>query len=209
MKKILIIEDDLALQDTLNTLLELEGFKTIVADNGEKGVEAATNEQPDLIICDVMMPVMGGFEVLHELQKSDITALIPFLFLTAKTEIKDFRNGMRLGADDYLMKPFNNEELIKSIHFRIKKQEKIIQSGKPKRTRKSRASSKIAAKLTKREIEIINLFCKGMSCTQISKELYISFHTVDSHRKNIEKKLKVNNIPSIVRFAYENNLINK
>lgn len=206
MKRILIIEDDIALQDTLDNLLQLEGFKTVMADNGKNGVELAKKHLPDLVICDIMMPEMGGFEVILELQNNDTTALIPFMFLTAKSEIKDFRNGMQLGADDYIMKPFNNEELIKAIHFRIQKQEKIINSGKQKKQRKSASGSKNTTKLTKREKQIVSLFCKGLSCLQISKELFISFHTVDSHRKNIEKKLRVKNIPSIVRYAYENNL---
>lgn len=206
MKKILIIEDDIALQDTLNNLLQLEGFKTFMADNGKTGIELAITNQPDLIICDVMMPLMGGFDVINKLQKNNTTALIPFIFLTAKSEIKDFRNGMRLGADDYIMKPFNNEELIKAIHFRIEKQQKIIDSGKQKKQRKSSSEQKNIPNLTKREKEIVRLFCKGLSCSQISRELFISFHTVDSHRKNIEKKLNVKNIPSIVRFAYENNI---
>ncbi len=206
MKQILIIEDDIALQDTLDNLLQLEGFKTIMANNGKKGIELAKKKHPDLIVCDVMMPEVGGLEVISELQKSSTTALIPFIFLTAKTEIKDFRNGMRLGADDYIMKPFNNEELIKAIRFRIDKQQKIIDAGKSTIPQKSVSTKNAIPHLTKREREIVHLFCKGLSCSQISKKLFISFHTVDSHRKNIEKKINVKNIPSIVRFAYENNL---
>ena len=206
MKQILIIEDDIALQDTLDNLMQLEGFRTIMANNGKTGIELAQKKHPDLIVCDVMMPEMGGLEVISELQKDIRTALIPFIFLTAKTEIKDFRNGMRLGADDYIMKPFNNEELIKAIHFRINKQQKIIEASKGKKSKKTSSSKNAIPNLTKREREIVNLFCKGLSCSQISEELFISFHTVDSHRKNIEKKLNVKNIPSIVRFAYENNL---
>lgn len=212
MKKILIIEDDLALQDTLHNLLELEGFRTFKADNGQAGVEIATKHVPDLIICDVMMPVMSGFDVIKYLQKNEKTSLIPFIFLTAKSEIKDFRSGMGLGADDYIMKPFNNEELLKSIHFRINKHQKLIESQetfKSKNVKRRKPATKNISNLTKREKEIVHLFCKGYSCSEISKELYISFHTVDSHRKNIEKKLKVKNIPSIVRYAYENNLVDK
>jgi len=119
--KILIVEDNLDVRENLSELLTLSGYDTIVATNGKEGVEAAQNQQPDLILCDIMMPEMDGYTVLRILSKNDQTSSIPFLFLTAKTELTDMRRGMTLGADDYITKPFDDVELLDTIEFRLKR----------------------------------------------------------------------------------------
>ncbi len=118
--KILVIEDERSvLQNTLE-MLTLEGFDVRGAENGCDGVARAREYQPDLIICDIMMPKMDGYEVLAELREQPLTALIPFIFLTARTDRRDVRQGMNLGADDYLTKPFTVAELLGSVHARLK-----------------------------------------------------------------------------------------
>ena len=119
--KILIVEDNHDVRENLSELLTLSGYDTIVASNGKEGVEAAQAQMPDLILCDIMMPEMDGYTVLRILSKSEPTASIPFLFLTAKTELADVRRGMTLGADDYITKPFDDVELLDTIEFRLKK----------------------------------------------------------------------------------------
>ena len=104
-KTILLIEDNAAMRDNIQEILELSDYKVFTAVNGKLGVELAKREKPDLIICDITMPELDGYGVLHILGKSDETAGIPFVFLTAKAEKSDFRKGMTLGADDYLTKP--------------------------------------------------------------------------------------------------------
>src|ERR1700758_1094079 len=121
MKTILIIEDNKEILENLTEYLELEGYKTIVAGNGKKGVELAGEFIPDLIICDVMMPDMDGYEVLQMLSRNPETAGVPFIFLTAKADKGDVRKGMNLGADDYLTKPFDETELIHAIEVRLKR----------------------------------------------------------------------------------------
>jgi CRP/FNR family transcriptional regulator, polysaccharide utilization system transcription regulator len=128
MKKILIIEDNEDLRDNLAEILELAGYATMTAENGKKGIEIAEQNTPDLILCDVMMPVLDGFGTLSILHKKPQTADIPFIFLTAKSEKTDFRYGMNLGADDYITKPFESNELLNVIEMRLKKSEKIKQS---------------------------------------------------------------------------------
>lgn len=121
MKKILLIEDNRELLENTAELLELAGYETVTADNGKSGVEKARNHLPDLIISDIMMPDLDGFGVLHLLQRTPELANTPFIFLTAKTERADFRKGMEMGADDYLMKPFSETELLNAVEGRIKK----------------------------------------------------------------------------------------
>jgi CheY-like chemotaxis protein/CRP-like cAMP-binding protein len=125
MKKILVIEDNTEVRENIEEILELSDYIVITAENGKVGVEKAIKETPDLILCDVMMPELDGFGVLHILAKKPATADIPFIFLTAKAEKTDFRKGMNLGADDYITKPFDDVELMDAIEMRLKKSERI------------------------------------------------------------------------------------
>ncbi|MES1219645.1 MAG: response regulator [Bacteroidota bacterium] len=125
MKKILFIEDNDDIRNNTAELLELANYIVITAENGKVGVEKAFQENPDLIICDIMMPVLDGYGVFHMLQKNSQTMNIPFIFLTAKTDNSDFRKGMELGADDYITKPFTETDLLKSIERRLRKAENI------------------------------------------------------------------------------------
>jgi CRP/FNR family transcriptional regulator, polysaccharide utilization system transcription regulator len=122
-KQILIIEDNPEVRENVQEILELAGYHVQVAPNGKVGVEMAQQQVPDLILCDVMMPELDGYGVLRILSAEPRTASIPFVFLTAKSEKDDFRKGMGMGADDYIAKPFDDEELIHSIQLRIKKTE--------------------------------------------------------------------------------------
>ena len=121
MKKILLIEDDVTVRENTAELLELSKYIVITANDGRKGCIKAQQEIPDIIICDIMMPEMDGFGVLQELSTNNLTAHIPFIFLSAKTEHKDIRRGMDLGADDYLTKPFEEIDLLSAIESRLAK----------------------------------------------------------------------------------------
>ncbi len=123
MKKIVLIEDNKDVRENTAEILTLANYKVLTAANGKVGVELAQQEKPDLIICDIMMPVLDGYGVLHLLAKSEETSGIPFIFLTAKAERSDFRKGMEMGADDYLTKPFDDIELLNAIETRFKKSE--------------------------------------------------------------------------------------
>lgn len=121
MRTILIVDDHNDIRENTAEILSLSGYKTLTAENGKKGIEIATKEKPDLIICDIMMPELDGYGVLHLLRKNEDTALIPFIFLSAKTERADVRKGMDMGADDYIMKPFDDIELLNAVETRLKK----------------------------------------------------------------------------------------
>jgi DNA-binding response OmpR family regulator len=122
MNKILVIDDEESVRVNLVELLEAEGFDPISAENGRAGVQLARQQLPDLILCDIMMPELDGYGVLDELRQAPATATTPFIFLTAKAERFDLRQGMNLGADDYLVKPFTRDELLKAISARLVKQ---------------------------------------------------------------------------------------
>lgn len=123
MKTILLIEDNLEVRENTAEILELAGYRVVTAENGKVGVEAAMQQKPDLIICDIMMPVLDGYGVLHLLRKNEQLQNIPFIFLTAKAERTDFRKGMDMGADDYITKPFTDIELLNAIERRLQKVE--------------------------------------------------------------------------------------
>ncbi|MET0637901.1 MAG: response regulator [Chitinophagaceae bacterium] len=128
MNSILIIEDNAAILENTAEIIELAGYKTFTADNGKKGVEIAMAELPDIIVCDIMMPQLDGYGVLHLLRKHPPTENIPFIFLTAKTERNDMRKGMEMGADDYVTKPFAEIELLNAVEIRLKKLEVLKKS---------------------------------------------------------------------------------
>ncbi|MDJ0751972.1 MAG: response regulator [Ardenticatenaceae bacterium] len=125
MAKILVIENEKALRDDIADLLELEGHDVFVSSNGKEGLEKALQETPDLIISDIMMPRMDGFEMIKGLKQNPETSTIPVLFLTAKAERSDIRKGMTLGAEDYLTKPFTTDELIRAIDTMLQKQARL------------------------------------------------------------------------------------
>ncbi|OGX86747.1 transcriptional regulator [Hymenobacter lapidarius] len=119
MKTILLIEDDQIIRENTAELLEMAGFAMLTAENGQLGVAQALATKPDLVICDIMMPVLDGYGVLQIFNQNAQLAGVPFIFLTAKTERTDLRRGMELGADDYLTKPFDKAELLSAITGRL------------------------------------------------------------------------------------------
>lgn len=127
MPKILIIEDEPQIRDIIQEILECEGYRTLEADNGLTGLQLAQQSPPDLIVCDVMMPELDGFDVLKGLRANPGIGSIPMIFLTAKTDRASVRKGMNLGADDYITKPFTHLELLSAIDARLKKQALVTQ----------------------------------------------------------------------------------
>lgn len=123
--KILVIEDEKGIRDNIKVLLESENFTVVTARNGKDGIDKAITHKPDLIICDIMMPGTDGYGVIETLQNTKGFAAIPFIFLTAKVERSDLRTGMRLGADDYIFKPYEAEDLLNAVKTRINKSGKI------------------------------------------------------------------------------------
>ena len=124
-KKILVIEDQEDVRENIAELLDLSNYEPITASNGKEGVKKALEVKPNLILCDIMMPEMDGYEVIYLIGKNPEIASIPFIFLTAKSEMSDFRKGMNMGADDYVTKPFEEMELLNAIERRLEKYDKL------------------------------------------------------------------------------------
>jgi CRP-like cAMP-binding protein/DNA-binding NarL/FixJ family response regulator len=121
MRRLLVIDDHDDIRENIAEILTLAGYEVFTAENGKKGVETALKQSPELVICDIMMPELDGYGVLHLLRKNESTVNTPFIFLTARTERTDFRKGMEMGADDYITKPFDDIELLNAIEIRLKK----------------------------------------------------------------------------------------
>lgn len=124
-RKILVIDDNVEMCKNIAFILKLANYETLTANSGQLGIELAQQADPDLILCDIMMPNLDGYGVLHVLSKTPSTANIPFIFLTAKSDLKDFRTGMNLGADDFITKPFDGLELYNIIELRLRKNDLI------------------------------------------------------------------------------------
>ncbi len=130
--KVLIIEDDIALAGTIKNYLKLKGLDTYHTNNGATGIQMAFELQPDAVVCDINIPVIDGYQVFKILNETRVTQQVPFLFLTAKTELSEIREGMKLGADDYITKPFDLKDLYDSIITRIEKREKLLKMNEDK-----------------------------------------------------------------------------
>lgn len=187
MKKILVIEDEPAMRGNLRDILELENFQPLLAANGSEGIAAARREAPDLILCDILMPEVNGHQVLEALRADPDTARIPFIFLTAKGEPGDVRAGMKLGADDYLIKPVKVKDLLEAIAARLERAHQ--QAGFNADFSSATPLEKLG--LSPREAEILLWVSQGKSNFETGVILSISAGTVKKHLEHIYEKLGV------------------
>jgi len=190
MKKILVIEDEPEMRRNLTTILRLEKFQPLAAENGRLGVELARKEKPDLILCDVMMPELDGYGVIAALRSDAGTVTIPFIFLTAKGEKPDIRAGMNLGADDYLTKPVGKNDLLSAIRSRL---ERASQQSTPefKPNFDSPKPLEEVLGLTPRVAETLLWLAQGKTNPEIATILGNSESTVKKHVLEIFEKLGV------------------
>lgn len=195
--KILVIEDDDSTRENMLLLLENEGFEVEGAATGIAGLDLAVASRPDLIICDITMPGVDGFDVLGSVRASKALASVPFIFVTARGDRATMRRGMNAGADDYLSKPFTREELVAAIIGRIRHARILRGAGR------SDESERIRSLLTSRELEVLKLVGDGLTSKEIAINLEISVKTVDVHRSNIMQKLSVRNAAGLVRYAMQ------
>jgi DNA-binding NarL/FixJ family response regulator len=189
MKKVLVIEDEPEMRRNLVTILRMEGYDPLAAEHGRAGVQLATAQPPDLILCDVMMPHLDGHAVLQELRGDPRTALIPFIFLTAKGERDDLRSGMNLGADDYLTKPVVKEELLQAIEARLRRSEQ--QAQREFKPDFSSFEPLLKLGLRRRAAEVLLWVAQGKTNPDIASILGISESTVKKHLLEILEKLGV------------------
>lgn len=194
MKRILVIEDEPEMLRNMVTLLSMEGFTTLKASDGRSGVDVARRERPDLVICDVMMPSLDGYGVLEALRSHPETTAIPFIFLTAKGEKTDLRAGMNLGADDYLTKPVDADELLAAIQARLERhaeKEKAAMAKAEFAPDFSSAKPLESLGLTPREAEVLLWLAQGKSNGEIAVILGAAEGTIKKHLEHVFEKLGV------------------
>jgi DNA-binding NarL/FixJ family response regulator len=208
--KVLLVEDDSILREVIAQFLEIKKFMVIQAKNGLEADFVLKKTNPDVIICDVSMPLMNGLQLLKQIRTDVRYDHVPFIFLTARADKSDLRTGMLAGADDYIIKPFTFEELFNSIQKRIERLSQIKENKSFDKTIQDSISFSSADEhlslseiknLSKMESKILKMIGKGMTSSQISQDLSISTRTVENHRYNICKKLKLKGSNTLTKFA--------
>lgn len=202
MNKILVIEDDTNIRNNVVEILEVNGYKPKTAVDGEEAMDILKSYLPDLIISDILMPNLTGLELKEQLETSNTLKKIPFIFLSAKADLQDIREGMNLGADDYLTKPFKLADLLKTIKIRLSKQ----QDNKEEKTISFQDNQIDELKhklerLTGSEKRVLSLLAQNFSSVEIGKKLFLSTKTVQNHRANMVRKLKFTGSNSLLDFA--------
>jgi len=200
MTTILLIEDNASMRRNIAQILEIEGYSVQTAPDGIAGIQLLREQRPDLVICDIMMPGMGGYEVLAQVRADVAIASLPFIFLTAKGEMPDLRLGMSLGADDYLAKPVSSADLLKAVRARLQRATQQRQSFVP-RFDDAQPLEKLG--ISSREAEILLWMAQGKSNADIGTLCGISVGTVKKHANHIFEKLGVEGRTSATLRALE------
>ena len=202
MPRVLVIDDDPRLRRQCAALLELEGFETMTAGDGKKGLALAQTGSPDLVICDVNMPGMNGHAALDALRHDPRTAGMPFIFLTANGDMDDLRVGMNLGADDYLVKPVDPEQLLAAVHARLRRAQDVA----GKKTRPKELADPVQLQglgLTPREAEVLFWVAQGKTNPEIAIITGVQLTTVKKHLESVYQKLAVDNRTAAATLALE------
>ena len=209
---ILVVDDEPVILDSLSDILSIHGFQVLKSSNGLEALETLRDQIPDLILADIMMPEMNGYQLYNRIRQNPEWVWIPFIFLTAKGEAEDIRFGKELGADDYLMKPIDAEDLIAAILGKLRRYVQLDQEGSNPTEPRGHGIpvtsdvSDFPVDLTPREIEVLRHMVMGLNNTEIAEALFIETSTVKTHVSNILSKLGVSNRVKAVRFAIEHHL---
>lgn len=206
-KKLLLIDDDPNLILLVKDYLEFRGYNVDTAENGREALELLDNLVPDMIICDVMMPEMDGYTLVKHIRQEPVTNRIPVLFLSAKGQSQDRVKGLNEGADVYMSKPFEPEELVAQVESSLK-QIKRWESGRPKGL--DGAPTIVVphnVELTPTETKVVQLVAKGMANREIAHQLNVSQRTIESHVSNMLNKTSLNNRTELARWSIESSMV--
>jgi DNA-binding NarL/FixJ family response regulator len=198
MYSILIIEDDPVYLSVIESFLTSEGFDVRTAPEGRSGLASLREKRPDLVLCDIMMPVMDGYAVMESLKRDDEFADTPFIFMSALGDRDDVRRGMSGGADDYLTKPFSTDELLAAVIGRLRRHIVIKQHDK---SVFKKELAILHEKITARELEVLRIVGQGVTSKEIARRLGVSLRTVEAHRTSLMNKLDAVNAASLARWA--------
>ncbi|WP_218082822.1 response regulator transcription factor [Anthocerotibacter panamensis] len=204
-KHLLLVDDDPHFVMLMGDFLEKRGFQVSRANDGRQGLELSQRQNPDLIVCDIMMPKMNGYELVQVLRQQSQKTWTPVIFLSAKGEISDRIRGLQEGADAYLVKPFEPDELIALIESLIRRTTQI--QAPPKPPAPTVSTSCTLDDLTPTERRVLLLVAKGLANKLIAKEMKVSQRTVESHVSSILQKTSFTNRTELTRWAIENGFV--
>jgi DNA-binding NarL/FixJ family response regulator len=206
-KKLLLIDDDPNLILLVKDYLEFRGYEVVTAENGREALDLLETQVPDMIVCDVMMPEMDGYSLVSTIRSDPKTSWIPVLFLSAKGQSQDRVKGLNVGADVYMVKPFEPEELVAQVESSLKQASRLIQhkdgkggDGGPK------IQVPFDVELTPTELRVVQFVARGMANREIAEELNVSQRTIESHVSNMLGKTGLHNRTELARWAIENGM---
>jgi DNA-binding NarL/FixJ family response regulator len=207
MKKILIVDDDITLRTALIRYLENRGYSVQNASSGVEAMDLFEQNLPDLVVSDVMMPEMDGLEFCRRLRNTRSGQLVPFIFLSSRRDIDDRIQGHKMGADDYLVKPFEPRELVAKIEAQLERSRRIhseiVRLMQQSEVAEPNASTPTPLPLTPAEEKVFWEVIQGFTNKQIGDRLFVSPRTVQTHLSNILSKLHLENRSQLIRFAFE------
>lgn len=206
-QKLLLIDDDPNLILLVKDYLEFKGYEVITANHGREAMKILEQEIPDLIICDVMMPEMDGYTFIQEIRENPAWEWLPVIFLSAKGQSKDRIKGLSQGADVYMIKPFEPEELVAQVQSTLNHFTRIMGSFYRKTDSAGQIHVPKSVELTPTEIKVVNLVARGLSNKEISQELGVSQRTIESHVSNMLNKTGLHNRTELSRWALQNQLV--
>ena len=205
-KRLLLIDDDPNLILLVKDYLEFRGYEVITAENGREALEVLEQEIPDMIICDVMMPEMDGYAFVNQVRQEERTSWIPILFLSAKQQTGDKIKGLDSGADVYMVKPFEAEELVAQVEASLKQAFRQKQYTGGGNDSESKIQVPYDVHLTQTELKVVQFVARGLANKDIADELNVSQRTVESHVSNMLGKTGLHNRTELARWAIENNM---
>ncbi|MDJ0732322.1 MAG: response regulator transcription factor [Crocosphaera sp.] len=206
-KRLLLVDDDPNLILLVKDYLEFRGYEVATAENGKEALEVLTKDIPDLIICDVMMPEMDGYTLIEKVRQDARTNWVPVMFLSAKGQSQDRVKGLNTGADVYMVKPFEPEELIAQVESSIKQAERLMSRNANMfldGTSHFQVPSNV--ELTPTEKKVVQLVARGLSNREVAEELSVSQRTIESHVSNMLNKTSLKNRTELARWAMENSI---
>ena len=205
-KRLLLIDDDPNLILLVKDYLEFRGYEVITAENGREALEVLEQEIPDMIICDVMMPEMDGYAFVNQVRQEERTSWIPILFLSPKGQSGDKIKGLNIGADVYMVKPFEPEELVAQVEASLKQAFRQRQQTGGGNDSESKIQVPFDVHLTQTELKVVQFVARGLANRDIAQELNVSQRTVESHVSNMLGKTGLHNRTELARWAIENQM---
>lgn len=202
-KRLLLVDDDPNLILLVKDYLEFRGYEVMTAENGKLAWQVLDQDVPDLIICDIMMPEMDGYAFVDKLRQDTKLSWLPVIFLSAKGQIHDRIKGLNLGADVYIVKPFEPEELVAQVESSLKQAKRLLDSAPKGFDTERKLEVSDSVELTPTEQRVITLVAQGMGNRDISVQLEVSQRTIESHVSNMLAKTGLHNRTELARWAIE------